>query len=65
MNTSIDSPITNAEIDTHTFSGWKLDGYVTTRRGMPIMPSANSGPKVELNAMNSDQKWILPRRSLN
>ena len=38
---------------------------MTTRRGMPSNPSANSGAKVELNAMNSDQKWILASRSLN
>ena len=29
------------------------------------MPSANSGPKVELKAMNIVQKWILASRSLN
>jgi len=31
---------------------------------MPSMPSTNSGRKVELNARNMLQKWILARRSL-
>ncbi len=38
---------------------------MTTRRGWPSKPSANSGAKVELKAMNSDQKWIFASRSLN
>ena len=32
--------------------------------GIPMKPSANSGANVELKARNSDQKWILPSRSL-
>ena len=38
---------------------------MTTRRGMPRKPSANSGAKVELKAMNMDQKWTFASFSLN
>ena len=36
-----------------------------TRRGIPMKPSANSGPNVELKAMNIIQKWIFASRSLS
>ena len=38
---------------------------MTTRRGMPMKPSPNSGAKVELKAMNITQKWTLPSVSLS
>ena len=38
---------------------------MTTRRGIPISPSAKSGKKVELKAMNIVQKWILPSLSFS
>jgi hypothetical protein len=61
MKTHIEPPRQNAEIDTQSFSVCRLAAYSKTRRGIPIMPAANSGRKVELNAMNIVQKWILPR----
>ena len=63
--TSIEAPRTNADTETQMFSGCRWDAYVATRRGIPIRPSANNGPKVELKAMNIVQKWIFARRSLN
>src|SRR6516225_1562746 len=47
-NTSIDSPMQYAETDTQIFSGCQDGLYDTTRRGIPMKPSANSGAKVEL-----------------
>ena len=58
---SIDPPSRNAETDTQTLSGCRFRAYSNTRRGMPIMPRANSGRKVELKKRNIVQKWILPR----
>src|SRR5437016_2381357 len=64
-NTSIEIPSTNADAETQSFSAWNVVGYVTTRRGIPMKPSPNSGAKVELNARNITQKWTFARRSLN
>ena len=64
-NTSIESPSTYAETDTQSLRPCKAGLYVTTRRGMPMKPSANSGAKVELKAMNITQKWIFASVSLN
>src|SRR5690348_3535118 len=63
MNTSIDAPRTKADTETQSLRNWRCAGYVTTRRGCPRKPIANSGAKVELNEMNIDQKWIFPSRS--
>src|SRR3984893_664688 len=59
-----DPPRQNAEIETQSLSVCRFRAYSNTRRGMPIMPSANNGRKVELKKMNMVQKWILPSRSL-
>src|SRR3984885_3115927 len=63
MKMHIEPPRQNAEIDTQSFSVCRLAAYCQTRRGWPNRPTANSGMKVELNAMNIAQKWILPSRS--
>src|SRR5215471_11854156 len=55
---SSDAPRQNAEIETQTLSGCRFRAYSNTRRGMPIMPSANNGRKVELKKMNMVQKWM-------
>src|SRR5215471_13405763 len=60
-----DPPRQNAEIDTQTLSACRFSAYSNTRRGMPNMPSANSGRNVELKKMNIVQKWILPSRSFS
>ena len=57
---SIEEPRTNAETDTQSFRNCRLSGYVTTRRGWPRNPTAKSGAKVELKAMNMIQKWSFP-----
>src|ERR1051326_9610469 len=62
---SSDAPRQNAEIETQSLSVCRFRAYSNTRRGMPIMPSANNGRKVELKKMNMVQKWILPRRSFS
>ena len=63
MKNSIDAPRKNADTDTQSLMNWRLAGYVSTRRGMPRKPAANSGANVELKAMNIHQKWIFPMRS--
>src|SRR5215471_18367612 len=62
---SIEPPRQNAEIDTQSLSVSRLRAYSNTRRGMPIMPSANSGRKVVLKKMNMVQKWSLPSFSFS
>ena len=64
MNTRIEAPSRNALIDTHRFSGTRFVAYVTTRRGMPFIPSTKSGMKVVLKKMNIVQKCTFARRSL-
>ena len=61
----IEPPSKNAEIETQSLSVCRLRAYSNTRRGMPSMPSANNGRKVELKKMNMVQKWILPSRSFS
>src|SRR3984957_6909452 len=58
LNTKMHSepPRQNAEIDTQSFSVCRLAAYSQTRRGWPSRPTANSGMKGELNAMNIGQK---------
>src|SRR5215471_9258367 len=60
-----DPPSRNAEIETQSLSVCRFRAYSKTRRGMPIMPSANNGRNVELKKMNIVQKWILPSRSFS
>src|SRR5487761_1479388 len=60
---SSEAPRQNAEIDTQSFSVSRLRAYSNTRRGWPIMPTANSGMNVELKVMNIAQKFHFPSRS--
>src|SRR5207248_2663829 len=41
--TSIEAPRQNADTLTQSFRNWRCGAYVGTRRGMPTMPTANSG----------------------
>src|SRR5579863_2005446 len=61
----IEPPRQKAEIDTQSLRVCRFRAYSNTRRGMPIMPSANNGRNVELKKMNMVQKWILPSRSFS
>src|SRR5690349_10846303 len=63
--TSVEPPRQNAEIETQTLSPCRFCAYSNTRRGIPSMPSANNGRKVELKKMNMVQKWILASRSFS
>ena len=59
MKTSIEAPRTKAETETQIVQRLQMRRVGDTRRGIPIRPSAKSGAKVELKAMNIDQKWIF------
>src|SRR5215475_12398749 len=59
-NISIEPPRKNDEIETQSLSGCRFCAYSKTRRGWPVMPIANSGKNVELNAMNMSQNCHLP-----